>query len=63
MLVFLTGQEEIEIAVVKSRELCRQLIERSPDCARLVPIGLYAAMTVQQQQRVFTPTKPVGLFF
>uniref|UniRef100_F1KYM5 RNA helicase n=1 Tax=Ascaris suum TaxID=6253 RepID=F1KYM5_ASCSU len=49
VLVFLTGQEEIEIACKKARELAR-LTDRN-----LVPFPLYAGLSSSSQMKVFEP--------
>ncbi len=53
MLVFLTGQEEIE-------SMCRQIrqVAQEFDGPRLVVVPLFAAQQSGVQQKVFIPTKP-----
>ncbi|BFZ54405.1 Salivary acidic proline-rich phosphoprotein 1/2 [Savitreella phatthalungensis] len=53
LLVFLTGSDEIERLVT----LCEMYARQLPKGAlRMLPLPLYAALTQQQQQRVFEPT-------
>ncbi|CAJ0584811.1 unnamed protein product, partial [Mesorhabditis spiculigera] len=49
ILVFLTGREEIDIAI-KKVTLANEKLEN-----KIYPLPLYAAMTPQQQMRVFQP--------
>ena len=56
ILVFLTGQDEIESVQRKCRELMKDL---PSDSLKMVVFGLYAALPVKGQLRVFEPTKPV----
>uniref|UniRef100_A0A914WND7 RNA helicase n=1 Tax=Plectus sambesii TaxID=2011161 RepID=A0A914WND7_9BILA len=53
MLVFLTGQEEIESAVRRTREISRNFDGKK----RLEPIALYAAMAHQAQMKAFLPAR------
>ncbi|KAI0240506.1 ATP-dependent RNA helicase DHX33 [Lamellibrachia satsuma] len=53
ILVFLTGQEEIESAVKSIKDIAQDL---SQDCPPLVVCPMYAALPAYQQMKVFQPT-------
>ncbi|XP_022098582.1 putative ATP-dependent RNA helicase DHX33 [Acanthaster planci] len=55
MLVFLTGQEEIETLVRSIKEVARDL---PSDCPGLVVTPMYAALPSHLQLKVFQPTPP-----
>lgn len=56
ILVFMTGQEEIE-ALART---CRDIAKHLPDsCAPMVVIPLYASLPPVQQLRVFQPAPKV----
>nr|KAG5702833.1 hypothetical protein BaRGS_001915 [Batillaria attramentaria] len=55
VLIFLTGQDEIESAVRMIRDISRNLDQGLP---RIVVYPLYAALPSQQQLRVFSPAPP-----
>ena len=56
MLIFLTGQDEIESAVRMIRDVSRNL---DPGLPRLCVLPLYAALPSHMQLRVFEPTPEV----
>lgn len=57
ILVFMTGQEEIE-ALART---CRDIAKHLPDsCAPMVVIPLYASLPPVQQLRVFQPAPKVN---
>lgn len=56
ILVFMTGQEEIE-ALART---CRDIAKHLPDsCGHMVVIPLYASLPPAQQLRVFQPAPKV----
>ncbi|XP_038050051.1 ATP-dependent RNA helicase DHX33-like [Patiria miniata] len=55
MLVFLTGQEEIETLVRSIKEVARDL---PSDCPGIVVTPMYAALPSHLQMKVFQPTQP-----
>lgn len=58
ILVFMTGQEEIE-ALART---CRDIAKHLPDsCGPMVVIPLYASLPPTQQLRVFQPAPKVKL--
>ena len=50
MLLFLTGEQEIEDACAK---LTKESKEFSPDLGKLLPVPLYSTLPPQMQQRIF----------
>lgn len=56
VLIFLTGQEEIESAAKSIRDIARNLTGNVPN---LIVCPLYAALPSQQQLKVFQPTAKV----
>ncbi|XP_077987856.1 ATP-dependent RNA helicase DHX33-like [Glandiceps talaboti] len=56
ILVFLTGQEEIEAMVKSARDIAQDL---PPDCPRLIVCPMYGALPPTQQMKIFQPT-PMG---
>ncbi|NXW53420.1 DHX16 helicase, partial [Eurystomus gularis] len=55
ILVFLTGQEEIEACVELLQERCRRLGSRLPE---LLVLPIYANLPSDLQARIFQPTPP-----
>ncbi|NXN51279.1 DHX16 helicase, partial [Rynchops niger] len=55
ILVFLTGQEEIEACVELLQERCRRLGSR---LAELLVLPIYANLPSDMQARIFQPTPP-----
>uniref|UniRef100_A0A8V5GV94 RNA helicase n=1 Tax=Melopsittacus undulatus TaxID=13146 RepID=A0A8V5GV94_MELUD len=55
ILVFLTGQEEIEACVELLQERCRRLGSRLPE---LLVLPIYANLPSDMQARIFQPTPP-----
>uniref|UniRef100_A0A8C3UEF2 RNA helicase n=1 Tax=Catharus ustulatus TaxID=91951 RepID=A0A8C3UEF2_CATUS len=55
ILVFLTGQEEIEACVELLQERCRRLGSRLPE---LLVLPIYANLPSELQARIFEPTPP-----
>ncbi|NXA02293.1 DHX16 helicase, partial [Nesospiza acunhae] len=55
ILVFLTGQEEIEACVELLQERCRRLGSRLPE---LLVLPIYANLPSELQARIFQPTPP-----
>ncbi|XP_072703993.1 pre-mRNA-splicing factor ATP-dependent RNA helicase DHX16-like isoform X5 [Ciconia boyciana] len=55
ILVFLTGQEEIEACVELLQERCRRLGSRLPE---LLVLPIYANLPSDMQARIFEPTPP-----
>ena len=55
ILVFLTGQEEIEAMAAQVRLISKDLPHTG---IKLLPLTLYAAQQTSVQQKVFFPTKP-----
>jgi pre-mRNA-splicing factor ATP-dependent RNA helicase DHX15/PRP43 len=53
ILVFLTGEEEIEDACRKIRAEADQLMQASQDVGELKVVPLYSTLTPSQQQRIF----------
>ncbi|KAK0564775.1 DEAH-box ATP-dependent RNA helicase prp43 [Tilletia horrida] len=59
ILLFLTGEEEIEDACRQIRAEAEQLAHESPDLAGpLLVVPLYSSLPPQQQQRIFDPAPP-----
>ena len=59
ILLFLTGEEEIEDACRQIRIEADELVARDPDTVGpLTCIPLYSSLPPQQQQRIFDPTPP-----
>jgi pre-mRNA-splicing factor ATP-dependent RNA helicase DHX16 len=58
ILIFLTGQEEIESAVKSIRDIARNMTGNVPN---MLVCPLYAALPSQQQLKVFQPTPKVSL--
>lgn len=56
ILIFLTGQEEIEAAVVAARQVAKQLDEQKYPALKVFP--LYAALPTHQQLEAFKPSAP-----
>lgn len=56
ILVFLTGQEEIEAAVVSARQVAKQLDGKGYPLLRVFP--LYSALPTHQQLEAFRPAPP-----
>ncbi|KAG0719961.1 ATP-dependent RNA helicase DHX33 [Chionoecetes opilio] len=56
ILVFLTGQEEIDSAVANIRQIAKD--DSLAECPRLKVLPLYAALPAHQQLDVFRPTAP-----
>ncbi len=54
ILIFMTGQEEIESAVCQLRQAAKDLA----GVPKVQVLGLYAAQQLSVQQKVFVPTKP-----
>lgn len=50
VLLFLTGEQEIEDACAK---LTKESKDFSPDLGKLVPVPLYSTLPPQMQQRIF----------
>ncbi len=62
ILVFLTGEEEIEDACRKIRAEADDLANKSPDlCGPIKVVPLYSSLPPSQQQRIFEPA-PAPLF-
>lgn len=57
ILVFMTGQEEIEALARTCRDIAKHLPE---SCGPMVVIALYAALPPAQQLRVFQPAPKVN---
>ncbi|NXI25209.1 DHX16 helicase, partial [Sterrhoptilus dennistouni] len=55
ILVFLTGQEEIEACVELLQERCRRLGSRLPE---LLVLPIYANLPSELQAKIFQPTPP-----
>lgn len=55
-MIFLTGQEEIEAAVVAARQVAKQLDEQKYPPLKVFP--LYAALPTHQQLEAFKPSAP-----
>ena len=56
ILVFLTGEDEIEDACRKIRTESERLLEEEPDlCGPLKVVPLYSSLPPAQQQRIFDP--------
>jgi len=55
ILVFLTGQDEIEEAAESLTTRCRALGSRIPE---LIVLPIYASLPAEQQTRIFEPTPP-----
>lgn len=55
ILLFLTGQEEIEDACKKLR---KEIANLGPDVGELTCIPLYSTLPPNQQQRIFEPAPP-----
>ena len=59
ILVFLTGQEEIEAMVRQIRLIAGEVTsENESECLKMSPIPLYATQQPDVQERVFAPAKP-----
>lgn len=61
ILVFLTGQEEIETMINKIRQIVHHDESTSHNfrpVTKLIPLPLYASLQSFGQQKVFAPTKP-----
>ena len=58
ILLFLTGQEEIEESCRKIKIEADDLINSNPSVGPLICIPLYSTLPLQQQQRVFDPAPP-----
>ncbi|KAI0739564.1 pre-mRNA-splicing factor ATP-dependent RNA helicase PRP43 [Daedaleopsis nitida] len=59
ILLFLTGEEEIEDACRKIKLEADDLVNQDPDSVGpLVCIALYSSLPPQQQQRIFDPAPP-----
>jgi pre-mRNA-splicing factor ATP-dependent RNA helicase DHX15/PRP43 len=59
VLLFLTGEEEIEDACRKIKLEADDLIDQNPDAVGpLTCIPLYSSLPLQQQQRIFDPAPP-----
>ena len=59
ILLFLTGEEEIEDACKKIKLEADDLLNQDPDSVGpLVCIPLYSSLPLQQQQRIFDPAPP-----
>ena len=56
ILLFLTGQEEIEATVRAIKEIAKTLPQH---CAAIVPCPMYANMPAGQQLKIFRPTQEV----
>ncbi len=55
ILVFMTGQEEIESAVLQVRQAAKGLEDEGP---KMLVLPLFASQVLCIQQKVFHPTKP-----
>ncbi|KAK1756842.1 Pre-mRNA-splicing factor ATP-dependent RNA helicase-like protein cdc28 [Echria macrotheca] len=55
ILVFLTGQEEIDRACERVEEIKRKLGSRVPE---IIPLPIYANMPSEMQAKIFEPTPP-----
>lgn len=55
-MVFLTGQEEIEAAVVSARQVAKQLDGQGYPSLKVFP--LYSALPTHQQLEAFKPSPP-----
>lgn len=61
ILVFLTGEDEIEDACRKIRTEADKLLEEEPDlCGPLKVLPLYSSLPPAQQQRIFEPAPPAA---
>ena len=60
VLIFLTGQDEIESAVRTIRDIARNVDQ---DLPKLSVLPLYAALPSHLQLRVFEPAPPVRNFW
>ena len=61
ILVFLTGEDEIEDACRKIRAESEKLLEEEPDlCGPLKVVPLYSSLPPAQQQRIFEPAPPAA---
>ena len=59
ILIFLTGEEEIEDACRKIKAEADDLANKSPDlCGPLKAVPLYSSLPPAQQQRIFEPAPP-----
>lgn len=58
ILVFLTGQEEIESSAILIRKLVKQQQQQKQDFPRLVVYPMYAAMSQNSQMDAFVPAPP-----
>lgn len=58
ILLFLTGEEEIEEACTRIRNEIHQLA--SPDVGEVLVVPLYSTLPPQQQQRIFASAPPGG---
>lgn len=58
ILVFLTGEEEIEDACRKIKIEADELSSRDPSVGPLMCVPLYSSLPPQQQQRIFDPAPP-----
>lgn len=59
ILVFLTGEDEIEDACRKIRQEADKLLEDEPElCGPLKVVPLYSSLPPAQQQRIFDPAPP-----
>lgn len=59
ILVFLTGEDEIEDACRKIRAEADKLLEEEPElCGPLMVVPLYSSLPPAQQQRIFDPAPP-----
>lgn len=56
ILVFLTGQSEIEDACRRLKKKFSKLLNENPELTQLLVLPLYAALPPQEQVKVFEPT-------
>jgi HrpA-like RNA helicase len=55
VLVFLTGQEEIEKACELIRRGVRDMLQNEPELGEVLVLSLYASLSAQHQQKAFKP--------
>ena len=58
VLVFLTGEEEIEDSCRKLRVEAQDLCDRDPTVGPILVVPLYSSLPPAQQQRIFDPAPP-----
>jgi ATP-dependent RNA helicase DDX35 len=59
ILVFLTGQEEIDTLVQLIKERAALIQVPNKTAAKLKPVPIYAGLPAERQMKVFAPTTPM----